>query len=181
MKKIEFLQPEDWFHRGHDFAGGGKNLDGVWIPKFKKGVFIWTPPPAAALAAVEQLREARNKRMESVHIVIIPRLFTSLWRRQLMRASDVFCELPFDEEFWDKSEQHEPLTLTLIFPFLPYSPWQLRRSKAFLEMGRVLQAMWKNGQIAAGPILCELLSRTRDLETMPRGVVSKMLQTPLRF
>ena len=96
-EQLEFLTPEDWFHRGHDFSGGSKNGDGVWIPSYRKGLYVWTPAPAAAAVAVEQLREARNKRTDSLHIVIIPRLFTSLWRRQLMRSADIFCEFPFME------------------------------------------------------------------------------------
>ena len=32
-EKIEFLDHDNWFYRGHDFAGGANNLDGVWIPK----------------------------------------------------------------------------------------------------------------------------------------------------
>ena len=179
-EKLEILKPTNWYHRGHDFCGGYKNDDGIWTPKFQKGTFLWNLAPAVALATVEQLREARNKRMQSIHIVLVPRLFTSLWRRQSMRAGDVFCELPFIDGVWDKS-QHKPLTLTILFPFLPYSPWQLRRSGTFLEMGRALQSLWKSSEFPSGILLRKLCTRIRDLETMPRGVVSKMLQSPSRF
>jgi hypothetical protein len=43
-----FLEPEDWFHRGHSF-----------------GNFVWSPAPAAADVAVEQLGKARHKRPSS--------------------------------------------------------------------------------------------------------------------
>ena len=46
--KAEILKPEGWFERGHDLDGGEKNCDGMWIPKYKDGVYIWAPPPAAA-------------------------------------------------------------------------------------------------------------------------------------
>ena len=94
-ESIEFLDESGWFWRGHDLSSGHINADGIWIPHFKSGIFIWTPAPAAAQFAVEQLREARNKRTDSLHVVVIPRLFTSIWRRQLSRVADVFVYLPF--------------------------------------------------------------------------------------
>ena len=137
-EKIEFLDETDWFWRAHDIISGQFNEDEIWIPKFKSGIFVWSPAPAAAQFAVEQLREARNKRTSSLHVVVIPRLFTSIWRRQLTRVADVFVTLPFINGVWSKSEQHEPLTLAFVFPFLNYSPWQLKRSRAFLEVDRIL-------------------------------------------
>ena len=94
-----------------------KNFDGIWMPKYKWGIMVWTPPPAAAHFTFEQLRETRNKRTKSIHIVILPRLFTSHWKRQLWRVSDVHFELPFDDSIWSKSIHHEPLVLTIILPF----------------------------------------------------------------
>ena len=180
-EQIEFLNESDWFHRGHDLGGGRLGKEGIWMPNTKPGIFVWCPAPAAAQVAVEQLREARNKRTESLHIVVLPRLFTSLWRRQLNRVADLFVELPFIEGVWEKHCQHEPLTLAFIFPFLKHSPWQLRRTGAFLEMGRVLSKMWKETEVSTGFILCKLLSRTRSLATLPERVVCQMLCSPERF
>ena len=45
-KDIQFLNHEDWFDRAHDIDGGGINDDGVWIPKYSKGTYVWTPQPA---------------------------------------------------------------------------------------------------------------------------------------
>ena len=42
------LTPEGWFERGHDIIGGAKNGDGVWLPEYKSGNYLWFPPPAAA-------------------------------------------------------------------------------------------------------------------------------------
>jgi len=176
-EKLEVLSEEDWFWRAHDIVGGGTNADGIWIPKFKAGIFLWLPPPAAGQFAVEELRAARNKRTQSLHIVLIPRLFTPLWKRQLSRVSDLYFELPFVEGVWDKSIHHEPLTLVFIFPFLNHSPWRLRRSTTFLEMGRMLPRLWKEGNIPPGTLLCQLLSFARDLESMSKDMVCKMLHS----
>ena len=65
------LQPNDWFD----------NLIG-------KGPWVWCPAPAAADVVVERLRIARHKRPDSFHLVVVPRLMTGRWRKQLGKASD---------------------------------------------------------------------------------------------
>jgi hypothetical protein len=54
-----FLTPEGWFTEGHGF-----------------GTYVWTPPPAAAEVVVEQLGHARQKRPESMQIVVVPPVMT---------------------------------------------------------------------------------------------------------
>ena len=125
-ENVEFLEEADWFWRAHDIKSGSINADGIWIPIFEKGVYVWSPAPAATQFAIEQLHEARNKRTESLHVFVFPRLYTSLWRRQLMRVADVFLTLPFVDGIWDRYQQHEQLTLAFIFPFLLCAPWQLK-------------------------------------------------------
>ena len=178
---IESLDEIGWFRRGHDIISVFKNLDGVWTPKYKPGIFIWNPAPSAAQVAVEQLRDARNKRMYSLHIFVVPRLFTSIWRRQLSRVVDLFVTLPFIEDIWEKSSEHEPLTLAFVFPFLSSPPGQLKRSSTFLALDRHLYGMWKENSVATGFILCQLLIKTRSLASMPEFMVRKMLRTPSGF
>ena len=180
QSKIEFLSPEGWYERGHDILGGTKNEDKVWTPNYKDGTFIWTPPPAAAQTAVEQLRKARLKRENSTHVVIIPRLMTPEWRKQLFRVSDLFLELPFDD-VWTRETQHEPLTIAFIFPFLPFKPWQLKRSPTFLGMGHVLRRMWKEDNSSLRNVLCQFFSQSRKLECLQESMVREMLYSPSRF
>lgn len=178
QKKVEFLTEADWFVRGHDIIGGSKNADGVWIPDYKDGTFIWLPPPAAGLLAVEQLRRARLKRENSTHVFIIPRLMSSEWKRQLFRVADLFLELPFDN-IWKQTEQHEPLIIAFVFPFLSHSPWQLKRSRAFLGMAGLLRSMWKTDKLPLWAVLSKFFTFARSLETLPESVVRKLLsQSP---
>ena len=55
----KWLSPCDWFTTGH-----------------KHPTCIWTPPPAAADAALEQLGQSVHKRPHHTHLVLIPRLMT---------------------------------------------------------------------------------------------------------
>ena len=70
--QLEYLEPEDWFERGHDLNGGAweltmppPNNERQWMPRYKKGRYIWSPPPGAAPAALEQLRKSRHKWQKS--------------------------------------------------------------------------------------------------------------------
>jgi hypothetical protein len=52
----KFLSPEDWFERGHDASGGLYNAQGFLRSSLKPGkLLVWTPPPAAANVALEEL------------------------------------------------------------------------------------------------------------------------------
>ena len=177
---IKFLNYDDWFVRGHDIIGGSKNDDGIWIPSYKSGTYIWTPPPAAAQLAVEQLRRARLKRENSTHIFVIPRLMSMEWKRQLFRVSDLFIELPFDDT-WTKEDHLEPLIFAVVFPFLNHRPWQLKRSQTFLGMGNVLRRMWKDDKVPTWALLRKFFEQSRKLESLPEGLVRKMLQSPAKF
>jgi len=180
-QKILFLSELDWYLKGHDLREGELNADKIWMPKFQSGVYIWSPAPSAGQHAIEQMRQARLKRTTSTHIYIIPRIFTSLWRKQLFKCSDLVIEMPFDNKLWTKETHHEPLTIALLFPFLPFKPWQLKRSFAFMGMGRVLRRMWQEGYFSQWDILRELFVWTGRLSTMPSNMVWQMLQSASNF
>ena len=179
--EILFLNYADWFQRGHDIVGGDLNGDRVWIPTYEGGTYIWTPPPSAALIAVEQLRRARLKREWSTHVFIVPKIMSPEWQRQLFRVSDLYIELPFVKNVWDKAQHHEPLIFAVIFPFLSHRPWQLKRTGAFLGMGRVLRSLFKADKIPPGSILRKLFMQQRRLARLQEGVVRKMLHSPGEF
>eukprot|EP00956_Cyclotella_meneghiniana_P030672 scaffold78001_cov41-Cyclotella_meneghiniana.AAC.3 len=74
---IQPLTPDDWFETGHGITdGGNNNKRGIWIPTHEPpgNTHLWTPPPAAADAALEQLLQARHKRTDTSHIIATPRL-----------------------------------------------------------------------------------------------------------
>ena len=172
--RAEVLEPEGWFDRGHDLSGGELNVDGMWMPVYKKGVFIWAPPPAAAEAALEQLRKARHKRQESAHIFVCPRLMTPYWAKHLNRSADFISVIPPGQDFWT-TEMHEPLILGLYLPFLKYRPWQLKGQPALLGLDKQMRSMWKENPSAAGSVLRKLWSRAREMASMPPKLVRKVL------
>lgn len=172
---FELLQPEDWYVRGHDIRGGRCNSDGVWIPTYKTGRYIWAPPPCVAAQCLEELRKARHKRQCSSHIFVCPRVMATTWQRSLYRSADLVIQLPAGHLAWPL-QQHEPLFIGFYFPFLTCEPWQLRGTEKVLEMGGHLQRVCQTNSGAAGPLLQQLWAFTRKLSKVPEFVVQRMLQ-----
>jgi len=152
---LKFLKPKEWFEEFHTF-----------------GNFVWTPPPAATMVAVELLNKARHKRPESLHIVLVPRLMTGYWRRMLTRTSD-FCFRISCEDSWSLKEQHEPLLCFLCLPLSVSRPKLRFRRELLEDMERVLlqPKLQKEGDSHNWDLLCKFLLRARSLCAMPSSVL----------
>jgi hypothetical protein len=118
-EEVLLLEPEDWFERGHVLVGGKVREDGFWVPKFRRGCYLWAPPPVAANVALGELPVARLKRQDSFHILIVPRLMTPEWLKQLHKVSDIVFMLPLGLSAWSH-EMYEPCLVGLTFPFFKY-------------------------------------------------------------
>ena len=93
-----------------------------WFIEAQKGRdCLWMPPPAAALVAVEMLAEAKLKRPDSAHILVIPRLMTHLWRKALRKDAYLFFDVPAGTSLW-QTNMHKPLTVFLLLPLVRHIP-----------------------------------------------------------
>ena len=171
---VELLTPEGWFERGHDIQGSTTNVDGVWMPAYQHGTFIWAPPPGAARQALEELRQTRHKRQVSHHIFVCPRLLWNEWRRHLYKSADVIFEVPPCHDIWDAS-MHEPLMFALFLPYLDRCPWELRKTGLVVELERNLREVFKKDIRLGRDLLSQFLCQTRELDHLPlrklRGVL----------
>lgn len=147
-----------------------KKLDGIQEPIIASGTYIWTPPPAAADVAVQELRKARHKRQKSTHVFVCPRLMKPLWLKQAFKGSDLIFDLKAGHPNWS-SKQHEPLIVVVCFPYLKHDPWLFRKTPPLYEVVRLLREMWENPKESGVSVLRELCAFTRSLETLQAGVV----------
>jgi hypothetical protein len=170
----ELLTPEGWFERGHGLLGGGMDKKGYWRHKVKPGTFIWAPPPAAASVAMEELRKARIKRQDSMHVFVVPRLLKPEWFRQLYKACDIVFDVPVGVDCWP-SHMYEPLIIGIAFPFLSVPPWQLRTTPKMFKLGWRLRRVWEGSQVDARDLLHEFLLEFKRLRSMPADVVRRVL------
>jgi hypothetical protein len=140
---IQPLQPEEWFTSGHGIGGFQPGPAGTDFPIPHPSVwFLWTPPPAAARAALEELAISRHKRPYLNHIFMVPRLFTAQWRRLLHKTADVVFELPTGvRPVWPHA-MHEPLVVALTLRFAACAPFQLRHHSSVLDLVRTLRGLW---------------------------------------
>ena len=143
-------------------------------PNLKPGIFVWAPPPAAMQVAIEQLRIARLKRQDSLHVIVCPKLGTPEWLRQTTRAADCIFSISPGQDFWP-SHQYESLLVALCFPFLNRPPWQLKGTPKMLAMGRKLSGLFKEEKMDGRNFLREFLLEVKRLPTMSPGMVRKLL------
>ena len=145
-----FLTPEGWFD-GAD----------------KEGTFVWTPAPAAADLVVERLAQARHKRPNSLHLVVVPRLMTGRWRKQLLKATDFNCRLALPS-LWDMEAQFEPLLIFVCLPFLPHRPDFDQRESHCKGLRRILQPedLSEADPEIQGDLLRQLLLQARTVSSV---------------
>lgn len=149
-----FLGPSDWPR-----------------PHSAQGVYVWTPPPAAASAAVEWLAQSIHKRASSMHVVLIPRLMSAWWMRMLRKATDVVLVIPAGSSAVWGNEQHEPLILAISLPLRKDAPWRVRGTDEADGLEGDLRGMWKNDFRGTRSVLRKLLVRSGELAAVPQHLL----------
>jgi hypothetical protein len=82
---------------------------------------------------VEQLvGEARHKRPQCTHIVVVPRLMTGNWRKGMLKESDMELTTSVGTDVWGAC-QHEPLLMFISFPLCRHPPWSLKKTGYLAE------------------------------------------------
>ena len=147
---FHWLKVEEWFEENH-----------------REGNFIWDVPPAAGDLVYEMLDKARLKRPKSMHIILIPRLFTGLWRRLMTRRSDCYIKVDW-KEVWDIETNFEPLLIFICIPFCVDRNFEERRNTLLEEFQRTLQEcrVSESTGMQQRDILRKFLQRSRKIPGM---------------
>ncbi len=121
--KLEPLSPEGWFKEGHGFVGETRDSCKIWRPTHKprNGLHLWAPPPSVADLALEELLKAHHKRMDTFHIVLIPRLMAPRWRQLFNKACNFTFVVSPGAAFW-LTDMYEPLWVGILLPFSIHWP-----------------------------------------------------------
>ena len=109
------------------------------------GTYVWSPPPASAPAALEWLGESKHKRPTLVHVVVVPRLLTALWRKQLGGGgvTDVMLTVPLGCPAW-QADKLEPLILAISLTLSHSLPWRFRNTPATQDVEQRVPQMWSS-------------------------------------
>jgi hypothetical protein len=148
-----------------------------WLttPHDQDGCFLWTPAPAIADVAVFQLAEAAHVRPWNTHVMILPNLMTSRWRKMLGKTADLITTLPFDDQVWPKAEEFERLTIAIVFPLLAREPWRVKRSPIFRDCEHKVRSMSGSTLSQYRDSLREFWISARALQPMPSGMARTLL------
>ena len=109
----KFATTEDWFYQ---------------VFQEPNGKWIWSPPPALAKIAIEQMCEAKHIFPNSSHVFICPALWTGAWRKTLGKVADSMFSMSAGSYLWPTA-MFEALTIAFLSPLLTSSPWSVRRSE----------------------------------------------------
>jgi hypothetical protein len=149
---FQTLKPEGWFTTGHGY-----------------GNYVWAPPPATVEVEVEvvvkQLGNARMKRPEALHLIVVPRLMTGRWGRHLGRGTDGYFKIKDCPDTWDLSVQFEPILIFVCMPYVSPNPRLVKRKQLLDEFQGSLPGK-DMPEISAGRrgnLLRKLLESAREL------------------
>ena len=149
------LDTEGWFARVHDHDGGEDNIDGVCIPKFRPGTFIWGTSPGVSIIVIEELHQSPHNRTDSAHIFIAPRLLWHDWQIHMPKSEDITLDIPAGSGYIWPQEMHETLILAIYFPYLDRFMWELKWKILLVGVGRHLWGVLKNNHsMKGGGVLC---------------------------
>jgi hypothetical protein len=127
-----------------------------------RGIYLWTPPPAAADVAAEYMTHTIHKRSTSTHVFICPRLMTARWFRLVSKAADLLFYVPVNVEIWNAS-QHEPLIIAIVFPLSREKPWKQRGSPYCHHTRKVLQELCVSDFGKTSAVLRECIDRAWNM------------------
>ena len=146
------------------------NVDGVCIPRFKDGTFVWVPAPAVARIVIEHLRQAIQKRTQLAHVWIVPILLWREWRRHIYKSVGLIIEIPAGCGDKCPREMHKKLIIVIYFHYLNRCPWDL-----LVGMGRYLWSVFGADYLLGGCVLSQNYKQTWGVGTFPFGQLRKLL------
>ena len=114
------------------------------------------------------------KRKSSIHVVVIQRLMTPKWLKQLLKAADCIFSIPASHPFWP-SCHCEPLVVAILFPYLRYRPYQLKGTPKMFQMGGSLSKMFQETEVDTGSVLFKFLLGVKEFQSMSECMVWRVL------
>ena len=158
---LHHLSPEGWF-----------------TTAMNQGNYLWTPAPAAADVAGEQMARAVHKHPYSFHMFVVPRLMTARWRRRVKKMADFKISLEPGFEEWAKG-RHEPLLIFVCLPLCSHRPWKLRGCKFVAQAAGKLRKVSGSGSGRFRNILRQLLIKARSCTACQKAWCGECYSVPV--
>ena len=163
-------EPNDWFYTAQQGGSNGWPEASV--------TWAWDLPPAAAIHALEELGLGRLKRHGVLRgVVLIPNLLRGEWFRRFIRVIDFYFIVPAGSIPAWPACMHESLTIGIYLPLLRHQPWDWKRVPFVVPFSFALSALYKKGDPSAGPLLRQFWTSSSRVATLPKSLVSELLQS----
>jgi hypothetical protein len=128
---------------------------------------------------LEELGNARLKRHDLFRgVVLIPSLLRPEWSRRFQRSADFYFFVAAGSTPAWPASMHEPLTIGIFLPLLPFSTWDWKRVNFLVSFGISLSAMYKAGDPSAGNLLRKFWLASAWIAGMPERLVCDLLLHP---
>lgn len=139
----------------------------------QEGNFVWLPPPSCGEIIMEQLGNARHKRPNTLHVVIVPRLMTGRWRRLMGRTTDL-CITLWPDPAWPLETLFEPCLLFVGLPYMSHRPLLKKTEHRVAQLRRDLSkpSLSEGDWGAKRSVLRKFLSKSRELCPLYGSMVS---------
>ncbi len=147
-----------WVHswwktkRGTDFGGfllQTITKDNMFELRDLKAARLWMMPPATMEVVLELLCKDCLAHPQWPHVFVVLRLMIHLWRKDLMKNTDLLFTVPAQVPFWT-SRQFEPLIVAVMLPLshVPSytGPWLVKGTDEGERAERTLQRGFKTGE-----------------------------------
>ena len=166
----------DWLTKGQGVSIDNRlNSDGMqFLNEDDSSTLLWCPPPCLANVCIEYLRKSIHKRPHKLHVLIVPKIMTYYWRRQVFRTCDVSFYIDTGHPSWPL-EMHESIFVAIYLPLLHCFPWTYRKSNSVLALERRVREMQKTQAGSESSVLREFLLFSRRLSTLHESVVRFLL------
>ena len=86
--------------------------------------FLWAPAPATTETVIELLLESHLQHIYRSHLIVVPRLMSFLWRKQIGKEAGLLFTLLVGIPFGYLVE-HEPLTIALFRTVITCRNWRV--------------------------------------------------------
>ena len=100
-------------------------------------------------------------------------MLSTNWLCQLNKIADCHFLVPL-HQLW-RPKNCKNLVVAIVYPFLPFRPWQLQGTPNILSVGRELCQVFKSADVDSKNILHKILLECGKFPSLPEDVVWKML------
>ena len=122
-------------------------------------------------------RGTSGRILSTFHVVAIPRLMNTCWRRLFNKVYDFTFSVSPGTLFWP-TDMYKPLWIGIVLPFTHHRPWCFKRAPLLVALGRDLRAILPSRESDARHLLRKLLQLPKRIAPLSELLTCGVLRVP---